>query len=199
MLRRLLLLIAFTTIPAQPVGAAVATPSATPDTAECTLEPLQPEVLAEIAAQPPVPEHDLTPASQTPAADDVAAATQIIEQSLACTNANQPLAALAAYTDRYLNERFGGDAGSDELGHLLAAATRNPDPAAPEDVIVPVQVADPVLYSDGRLGLTVVTANATGTFTDRLILARAGGLWKIDEAILGGGPESTPASPVAQP
>jgi hypothetical protein len=174
-------------------------PPATPVIAECTLEPLQPEALAEIVAQQPMPVRELTPSSEAPATDDVAAATKIIEQSLACTNANQPLAALAAYTDRYLNERFGGAAGSDELGHLLAAATRNPDPAAPEDAIVLVQVTDPVLYSDGRLGLTVVTANATGTFTDQLILTREGDRWKIDDVILGDGPESTPASPVAQP
>ena len=87
-----------------------------------------------------------------------------VEQSLACTNANLPLAALAAYTDRYLAERFSGSSGADEIGHLLAAAPRDPDPAAPGDVVTLVEVTKPVMYGDGRLGLTVVTANATDRY-----------------------------------
>src|SRR4051812_27870352 len=94
MFRRLVLLTAFTTISAQSVVAANATPPAPPVIVDCPLEPLQPDALAEIVAQRPVFARELTPASEAPATDDVAAATKIIEQSLACTNANQPLAAL---------------------------------------------------------------------------------------------------------
>ena len=103
-----------------------------------------------------------------------------IEESVACTNANEPLRALALFTDGYLVVRFSG-VGSDDLGHLAAAVTRDPAPAEPADQLAILTIGDPKMLDDGRVSVIVETSNASQDFADVLILAKVGDLWLIDE------------------
>jgi hypothetical protein len=119
----------------------------------------------------------------------------VVRESVACANANDPLRAMALFTDRYLAERFAGEAGGDELGHLLAAATRKPIPATPSDQLVLLAVTNAIAYEDGRVAVTVITANADAVFTDLVILENTTSGWRIDQVLLdaGANPAATPA------
>jgi hypothetical protein len=105
---------------------------------------------------------------------------------------------VAVYPARSLAEHFAGAAGSDELGHLIAAATRDPAPAAPADRVVLAAVTNPVQYADGRVGVDVTTSNADGSWTDLIVFKQVDDAWMIDQVLLGD--RSVPvASPVASP
>src|SRR5689334_9073067 len=112
-----------------PVGAMQGTPVAV----HCTAAPLSADSLTAIVEKGFKTAPALTPSDEPAPAADLVAIYDLLTESVACTNANQPLRALSLYTDRYLAERFSGQTGEDELGHLLAAATRSPKPAAAED------------------------------------------------------------------
>jgi hypothetical protein len=171
---------------------------ATPAAADCTVSPLAPDDLTAIVQAGFIAAPDLDETDMPVDPDDIAAVTGVLLQSLACTNANSPLQALALDSDRYLAEHFAGDAGSDELGHLLAAATRAPAPAATEDRIALTAVTNAVLYADGRLGVDVATTNADGTWIDRIVFIEVQGAWKIDQVLPGD--EIVPAArPIASP
>lgn len=165
---------------------------ATPLPSACTVAPIaigDLQNLVSAGASPvatPAAETALTPGA-------IAAITQTIEESVACTNANQPLRALALFTDRYLVARFSG-AGADDLGHLAAAVTRDPAPADPADRLAIVSIGDPELLDDGRVAVIVATANAEQEFVDRLIFAKTGDAWLIDETHSATPGPATPAA-----
>jgi hypothetical protein len=191
----LLLLLIVMTLGASSAADAVAAPaSATPETERCTVDPLSPEQLTAIVAAGFEPTPRLEKGDQAVPATDLVAMFDVLTESVACTNANQPMRALALYTDRYLAERFSGQAGEDELGHLIAASSRSPKPAAPGDQLVLLAVADPILYGDGRIGATVTTANAEATFIDQIIFAKTDEGWRIDQVVLGKEQHATPAA-----
>jgi hypothetical protein len=96
--------------------------------------------------------------------------------------------------DRYLAERFAGEDGADELGHLLAAATRTPVPAAPDDQLVLLGMSQPVRYADERIGGLVTTANADSSFADLLVFAEVDEEWRIDQVVIDAGSDATPAA-----
>ena len=153
---------------------------ATPQPAECTIAAIGiGELEALVTAG--------TPAAASTAAvtslsnDDFTSIEGTIEQSVACVNANQPLQALALFTNRYLVARFSGD-GADDLGHLAAAATRSPAPAAPADRLAIDSIGEPALLPDGRVSVVVMTSNSRASFTDVIILEKRGDEWAIDEA-----------------
>jgi hypothetical protein len=173
-----------------PNGAAQATPAA----AQCTAAPLSADSLTAIVEAGFKPAPALKLADEPAPAADLVAVYDLLIESVACTNANQPLRALSLYTDRYLAERFSGQAGEDELGHPLAAATRSPKPAAPEDQLMLLAVTDLVRYQDGRIGAMVTTANRDDTFTDLLIFSETGNDLRIDQVILQADLEATPAA-----
>jgi hypothetical protein len=173
-----------------PASAAIATPAAM----QCTAAPLSADSLTAIVEAGFKPAPGLTPTADPAPAADLVAVYDLLTESVACTNANQPLRALSLYTDRYLAELFSGPAGEDELGHLLAAATRSPRPAAPEDQLVLLSVTDPVRYQDGRIGAMVTTANKDNTFTDLLIFTGTGTDLRIDQVIVQKDLEATPAA-----
>jgi len=166
---------------------------ATPQTEECTVAPIAIDGLQALVLSG-------TPVAATPSradaaviAPDVAAGvTATIRQSIACTNANQPLRALALFTNAYLIARFSG-AGADDLGHLTAAATRDPAPATAADRLrlVSMGVIEPL--SDGRVSVVVTTANVADSFTDTLTFAKTGVVWLIDETHTATPPRATPA------
>ena len=63
----------------------------------------------------------------------------------------EPMRSLALYTDRYLAKRFAGQAGEDELGHLLAASSRSPKPAGRQQInLCCWRLPTAILYGDGR-------------------------------------------------
>ena len=167
---------------------------ATPGPADCTLIPLQPDYLTAIVAGGFQPAANLMETRRAVTPDEVETVTTVVTQSLACTNANDALAALSVYTDRYLAEHFAGDAGSDELGHLIAASTRNPGPAADVDYVVLISVTNPIWYSGNRIGISVTTTNADSTYVDRLIFVEVDNVWKIDQVLL-----NIDGTPVASP
>jgi hypothetical protein len=166
-------------------GAASA--QATPEANRCSVAPLsaddgfEPAPTPE-AGDPNVPARDWLPILLA------------VSESVECANANDPMRSLALYTDRYLAERFSGERGADELGHLLAAATRTPVPAAPEDQLVLLGIDQLVRYGDGRLGVLVTTANADSTFTDLLVFARVDEVLQIDQVVLDVNEAATPAA-----
>ena len=182
-------------VPGEQVGAIQDT--ATPTGIECPIEPLAPTDLKEVVAAGFEPAPALDPTGDHPPATALLAIFDILSDSLACTNANQPMSALALFSDRYLAERFAGPDGNDELGHLLAAATRTPGPAAPDDRLVLVSVSDLVLYSDGRIGAEVTTANVEDAFTDLIVLVETDDGWRIDQVVLGAD-DSTMGTPTAR-
>jgi hypothetical protein len=174
------------------VPARAETLPATPQAKACTATPVTiSDLQALVAAGTPIA------ATPAPAAnlDDAtkAAIVTAIEGSIACTNANQPLRALAFITDGYLVHRFTG-AGHDDLGHLAAAVTRSPSPAAGGDRLALISVGDFALLPDGRISAVVTTANADQTFVDTLIFANVDGKWLIDEIA---SETPAPATPVA--
>jgi hypothetical protein len=173
-------------------GAASA--QATPEANRCSVAPLSADELEEIVANgfEPAP----TPEAGDPnvPARDWLPILLAVSESVECANANDPMRSLALYTDRYLAERFSGERGADELGHLLAAATRTPVPAAPEDQLVLLGIDQLVRYGDGRLGVLVTTANADSTFTDLLVFARVDEVLQIDQVVLDVNEAATPAA-----
>ena len=174
-----------------PVARAQVLP-ATPDPVSCSLTPLTPDELLTITAVTAEEPAPLMATRMTVPQETVDAVTEVVLASLACTNANQPLSALAVYSDRWLQERFSGDAGRDELGHLIAASSRTPMEAAVQDRIALISVENPMAYNGARIGITVTTANADETYIDELIFVQVNSDWKIDQTIARPDSNATP-------
>lgn len=163
------------------------------DPALCLVEPLAIEQLTDlVVSATPVPAEEISVSGESVGEIDAETVTAVITESVACANANQPLRSLALFTDRYLGERFSG-AGADDLGHLTVAVTREYAPAEPKDQLSIVAIDSLRLLSDGRIAATVVTTNATSTFTDTIVLSSSGDEWLIDQVVIGES-ESTPAA-----
>lgn len=158
---------------------------ATPQASECTVPALEDDVLLQLSIAEYVPAGEHVTADSEPEPDDVTAAIETVLMSVACTNANRQNAALALFTDRYLTERFSLGNGPDELGHLIAASTRDVKPAAPEDQLAIEAIGDAVLYEDGRIALPVQTSNANEVFQDMLVFEKVDEVWLIDEVLPG--------------
>lgn len=124
----LVLLFAMTMATLSTIDAVAAPASATPESEHCTIDPLDPNQLTAIVRAGFEPAPRLEKSDQPAPATDLVAMFDVLTESVACTNANQPMRALALYTDRYLAERFSGQQGADELGHLIAASSRSPSP-----------------------------------------------------------------------
>ena len=95
---------------------------------DCTVGPISELDLVAIVENgtPAAAESPKIEASGELVDDEAAEAiTAVVRQSVACTNANDPIRAFALFTDRFLLARFGGE-NQDDLGHLLAALTLEP-------------------------------------------------------------------------
>jgi hypothetical protein len=169
----------------------IATSASTPEVvspAECTTVPLRPADLIAIVAASPIasPIADEEPIvgiqADLQTIDEI---TTTIRRSVACTNANDPMRGYALFTPRYLQDRFGGD-NQDDLGHLIAALSRAPAVAKPEDRLTLVAITNVKLLDSETAAASVETENANGHFVDEVILIRAGNVWLIDRVILGG-------------
>ena len=156
-------IVLFMTVWFAPVAGAA---QATPVPPSCAIEPLKPDRLEEIVAAGPGDPVSLEPSDQPVSAEVLVELFRVITESVDCANANDPLRSLALYSDRYLATRFAGPAGADELGHLLAAATRNPTPASPSDQLVLLGVTD------------------TFTYADLVVLFETDEGWRIDQVVL---------------
>jgi hypothetical protein len=169
---------------------------ATPTPPACDIDPLNPEQLEDIVAAGPGEPGTLKPTGQPVSAELLVDVFRVITDSVDCANANDPLRSMALYSDRYLATRFAGSDGEDELGHLIAAASREPVPAAPEDRLVLLGITETVTYDDGRVGVMVTTANADSVFADLVILIQTDDGWRIDQVVLDAG-NSQPGTPRA--
>jgi hypothetical protein len=178
-----------------PVAAApaMATPSASgPD--GCTVAPRSlplPEGNGTPSTSEPAPA-SFVPPTGTPADETTrAAVTATVRESIACANGGELLRGLALYTDQFLANQLVGPNGITQENMVLLAST--PPAAVPTaDQLSLVGVQDVILLSDGRVGATVVTRNADGTFKDYLMFANVDGDWLIDEAIRLQSPDGTP-------
>ncbi len=184
MIRSSLVLISFAAGASVIVGSASQLPI-TPSERSCVVEPIE-RVELQDAATGPVPRR------AEPVISDVAVTetelgriTRAVRIMTACTNANQPLRALSLVTDTYIAEYFAGPAGQDQLGHLLAVASREPEPAAPGDRLALTSITDPVRFEGGRIAVTVITENAESRFTDQLIFVETRDGWRLDQVVLG--------------
>jgi hypothetical protein len=167
---------------------------ATPEANACSVAPLRPDHLQEIVAEGFEPPQTLDEGDPNVPAEILVRIFAIVTESVDCANANDPLRSLALFMDRYLAERFAGEDGADELGHLLAAATRTPVPAAPDDQLVLLGMSQPVRYADERIGGLVTTANADSSFADLLVFAEVDEEWRIDQVVIDAGSDATPAA-----
>jgi hypothetical protein len=174
---------------------AIVAAQATPNPAPCTAEPRTIDEIATLAA---------TPAGE-PAAFDKATAvpideltgTEIIATTSAaiyCSNTNDPLGALAYFTDRYVSERFGSEH-PDDLASLIAAASRPPVWADKEDRLeVSATVGGLIDPATNTISMEVDTYNGATQFRDLLYFVNVDNHWLIDswESIA-----MTPGTPVA--
>ena len=190
-----ILLLAITIVLFVTAGDATIAAPATPVPDACSVDPVDPEHLQEIVAAGVAATPEVITSGQQVSAVDLVHILDVVTESVACANANDPLRSMALYTDRYLAMHFAGQAGEDELGHLLAASTRKPVPATPSDQLVLLAVTNAIAYQDSRIGVTVITANADNVFTDLLILENTDSGWRIDQVALDAGatPAATPA------
>jgi hypothetical protein len=160
-------------------SAGAADTPATPQPGQCTVAPITIAYLQNLVAVDASPVASPASAINQPSVD-MDAISRTIEESVACTNANAPLRALALFTDSYLSARFSG-AGADDLGHLAAAITRSPAPAQPADRLAIVSIGAPKLLPGGRVSVLVKTANTDQEYADVHIFVDLGGRWLIDE------------------
>jgi hypothetical protein len=165
----------------------------------CTVTPLTDAELVAIVEQAPEAESvdgaGISLEDGEPADDaTIDTVNELVRTSVACTNANDPLRSFALFTDRYLQQRFGGD-NQDDLGHLLAALTRTPDVTQENDRLTLDGIDNVLLLPDGRVAATVTTSNLNTEFVDVLLLASVDAQWKIDAVQLGEPqPRATPAA-----
>jgi hypothetical protein len=153
----------------------------------CSVEPLTEfDLVSIVETAIPVTETDISSDENgSPANDEtVAEITDVVRMSVACVNANDPMRSFALFSDSYLQARFGGE-NEDDLGHLLAAITRNPDVALDADRLTLDSIEDVRAFPDGRVAATVTTSNSANVFVDTLVFAQVSDEWKIDSVILG--------------
>ena len=107
--------------------------------------------------------------------------SDVVVSAVACTNANQPLRALSYFTEEYLLYRISGEPAV-TLGHLRAAATRNPDVAAPDDRVTITSLQGGP-SGDGFAYLDVVTISGIEPTWVNLRMVSTSDGWKIDVAL----------------
>lgn len=153
---------------------------------QCVVQPLSESDLLRFAASPAanttVP--NVGPDGEEADQATVEAISATIRRSIACANANDPMRAFALFTPRYLHERFSGE-GQDDLGHLIAALSRDPAVATSEDQLALVSVADARVLPDTRVAAVVTTGNTDILFVDEVILVWQDDRWLIDQVVLG--------------
>ena len=168
----------------------------TPTARSCVVEPIE-RVQLQDAAAGPVPRRSEPVISGVAVSEiELSRISRIVRIMTACTNANQPLRALSLVTDTYIAEYFAGPAGQDQLGHLLAASSREPEPAAVDDRLALIAIESPIRYEVGQIAVTVVTENAASRFTDELIFIETDDGWRLDQVVLG---MAEPTSAVGTP
>jgi hypothetical protein len=161
-------------------AAAIDARQATPETWRCIADPRGIEAIADLASVPAATPPAFDEASATPLDDaQLGEIRKAIEAAIDCANGNDPLRALAYFTDRYVAERF-GDAYPDDLASLTAAASRQPVPAAEEDRLA-IDALDGLIDQSGTVArIDVQTSNRAVSFTDRLVLVKTDDRWLID-------------------
>jgi hypothetical protein len=161
--------------------------SATPDVpapSECAREPRpipSPPPTSETSPSPSPDQSIILSGPQVPE-ETVAAITEVVRGSIACSNAGDILRALAYFSDDYVEQMFSGPNGVDYTGFLEYVAT--PPAAVPEDQrLAIVEISNVELLKDGSVGATVITGDPSNPFVDYLIFVNEKGQWLIAAAI----------------
>lgn len=159
-----------------------------PDPSLCDIEPRSAEDLERATAEPVAngtagaaeaigDGPPVLPEGPPPDAEAAAAATAVVEERLACVNANEHLRAFALLTDRALAAELAGSTAKE------LAFFREPAVPAAKGRWRAFAVREAVVLADGRVGLLVESAGLGGAATDLTILVEAEGRYLIDEEI----------------
>jgi hypothetical protein len=190
------------------VAAQEATPTAAPppeglivpDPADCQAEPRPISDFEQIVATPPAmsmeeaaarfsdpskgPLDWTMPEGEPADADTVAAAMAVLDETLACLNANSSLQFLAMFTDEMLDAFFVLEPLPPEALQFFAAT---PEPSSPELWLGYLSLHDVLILPDGRVAALVESYDPTeppyGMGTDYVILKQVGDQWLIDTLI----------------
>lgn len=156
----------------------------TPDPVLCVAEPIDIDRLVALLATPTPP---VTPAPPTDVVRIASRSVQnelvdVVVAAVACTNANQPLRALSYFTEDYLLYAV-SDEPAATLGHLRAAATRDPDVAAVEDRVT-IEAIETVTTSSDRAEVVLLwSSGERSRVRTGLRFRDVDGGWKIYEVV----------------
>ncbi|MDQ3513898.1 MAG: hypothetical protein M3462_09580 [Chloroflexota bacterium] len=160
-----------------------------------TLESMPDGALATSSPTEPASPAAFTLPEGTPADDEtVAAITAVLVQSIACTNAGDPLRQFGTLTDSYIATLL-VEAGLPDLSPAIYGFLSTPVATSPETWRSLDAVEDVQVLLDGRIG-AVVTTTGTGTGTARsfVVFVERDGGFLIDRLA---GIETTGATPAA--
>lgn len=143
--------------------------------AGCPLPPLE------------LPLFDATPAAEivvaTPGVAEPPSDEEIVEAAgiiVDCISTNDATYRYAVFTDRYLASQFTEAGGSYQPAFELELARRSLGQPVPFSLVAVEEITP---LDDGRVGVRLVLASPTAEFADRLILAKQGEFWLIDEVV----------------
>ncbi|CAA9550211.1 MAG: hypothetical protein AVDCRST_MAG70-861 [uncultured Thermomicrobiales bacterium] len=105
-----------------------------------------------------------------------------IAESVACANAGDFPRMLALTSDRFVRALFTGDAAAPEA-EIVAAITAPATPVTADQLLTVLTIDQIVVLDDGRVAATVVTRDATTTYTDVVYLVDGGDRWLIDDSV----------------
>lgn len=175
-----------------PVPLAAATPASQatgdrqPQRIPCEVEPITSERLVGVLeAATPIPLVVFTP-DEIPEGDPVddataEAVTATVVTALNCRNAGDFPRVYTLFSDRMLQQLFGGlDTIPPEILRALADAPQRVRPVLRVNLVEIDRISQ---LPDGRVSAVVVTANSTHTFTDIIYFVEEDGQWLIDEAV----------------
>lgn len=155
----------------------------TPDPAECNADPIDVDAL--IAGSVTVVSPATPAALRTPRVASLSLQNDLMEAvigSVACTNANQPLRALSFFTQDYLLTRI-SDEPAVTLGHLKAAATRDPAVAPIEDRVTIEVIEIATVWEGGAEVVLLWSSGEQRLVRSGLRFRDVRGEWKIDEVL----------------
>lgn len=155
----------------------------TPDPTACDAEPIDVEALVPAAAPAAAASPEAIPAERRIAGPSLQDELMVIVVgTVACTNANQPLRALSYFTEDYLLTRI-SDEPAVTMGHLEAAATRNPAVASIEDRVTIEVVENVTTWPSGAEVVLLWSSGDSELERVGLRFREVDGEWKIDEVI----------------
>lgn len=128
-----------------------------------------------------------------PLTDDEQAETmQAVRTIVACLNTGEPKDVYAVFTPRYLAALFTGPHPAYQPAFEQMIGENRVNPAQTQPAFMLKNVRDGLMLEDERIVVTVDLQGHDETWHDRLVLARAGNHWLIDEVVAFDPPLPTP-------